>query len=97
MTGLPCDWQVSGEGQRLVPRISQTQSVTGVTLDVCKERCVNESPAPCVAVNYEKTDSRCELLLEREYTAYVRNTAGGKYYLRPACAGMSKLHQSIES
>ena len=97
VTGLLCDWEVSSEDQRLVPRISQSQSLTGVTLDVCKERCVNESSAPCVAVNYMTADSRCELLLEREYTATVNGTAGWKYHLRPACAGTPTLHQSIES
>ena len=92
-SSLPCDWEATGEGQRLVPKISQIQSQTGVTLDICKERCVNESSAPCVAVNYKTTDRKCELLLEREYTATVEDTAGWKYYLRPACAGnFSSLH-----
>ena len=91
MTGLSCDWEVSVEGQKLVPKISQAQSLTAATLDVCKEGCVNESSAPCVAVNYLTADSRCELLLEREYTATAISTAGWKYYLRPACAGMPNL------
>ena len=92
VTGLLCNWEVSVEAQRLVPRISQTRSLTGVTLDVCKERCVNESSAPCVAVNYMTADSRCELLLEREYTATVNATESWKYHLRPACAGIPNLH-----